>query len=75
MTISDFILEFIAATHLTGLILLNRSDSSRHRKRTNVSGYHSRRRWVFDHPFFILLNVAVGGQWLRDPDANAQFPQ
>lgn len=32
-------------------------------------------RWVFDHPFFILLNVAVGGQFVGDPDATTQFPQ
>jgi beta-glucanase (GH16 family) len=23
--------------------------------------------WVYDHPFFILLNVAVGGNWLEIP--------
>lgn len=32
-------------------------------------------KWVFDHPFFILLNVAVGGQWPGDPDATTVFPQ
>lgn len=32
-------------------------------------------KWVFDHPFFILLNVAVGGRWVGDPDAATQFPQ
>ena len=31
--------------------------------------------WVFDHPFFMLLNVAVGGAWPGDPDAATQFPQ
>ncbi len=31
--------------------------------------------WVFDHPFFILLNVAVGGSWPGDPDATTVFPQ
>jgi len=31
--------------------------------------------WVFDHPFFILLNVAVGGNWPGSPAANAVFPQ
>jgi beta-glucanase (GH16 family) len=31
--------------------------------------------WVFDHPFFILLNVAVGGNWPGAPDATTQFPQ
>jgi beta-glucanase (GH16 family) len=32
-------------------------------------------KWVFDHPFFLLLNVAVGGDWPGDPDATTQFPQ
>jgi beta-glucanase (GH16 family) len=31
--------------------------------------------WVFDHPFFLLLNVAVGGAWPNDPDATTTFPQ
>jgi beta-glucanase (GH16 family) len=32
-------------------------------------------RWVFDHPFFILLNVAIGGNWPGSPDASTTFPQ
>jgi beta-glucanase (GH16 family) len=32
-------------------------------------------KWVFDHPFFLLLNVAVGGDWPGDPDATTKFPQ
>jgi beta-glucanase (GH16 family) len=35
----------------------------------------SSKRWVFDHPFFILLNLAVGGNWPKDPDPTTQFPQ
>lgn len=31
--------------------------------------------WVFDHPFFILLNVAVGGNWPGNPDDTTLFPQ
>lgn len=31
--------------------------------------------WAFDHPFFILLNVAVGGNWPGSPDATSTFPQ
>jgi beta-glucanase (GH16 family) len=31
--------------------------------------------WVFDKPFFLLLNVAVGGSWPGDPDATTVFPQ
>jgi beta-glucanase (GH16 family) len=36
----------------------------------NVSG-----TWVFDHPFFIIMNVAVGGFWPGNPDASTVFPQ
>ena len=32
-------------------------------------------RWVYDHPFFLLLNVAVGGNWPKSPDATTVFPQ
>jgi beta-glucanase (GH16 family) len=31
--------------------------------------------WVFDHPFFLLLNVAVGGDWPGTPNAGTIFPQ
>ncbi len=31
--------------------------------------------WVYDHPFFILLNLAVGGDWPGYPDATTTFPQ
>jgi beta-glucanase (GH16 family) len=31
--------------------------------------------WEFDHPFFLLLNVAVGGDWPGSPDNTTQFPQ
>jgi beta-glucanase (GH16 family) len=32
-------------------------------------------RWVYDHPFFLLLNVAVGGNWPKSPDDTTEFPQ
>ncbi|PYO97671.1 MAG: glycosyl hydrolase family 16 [Gemmatimonadetes bacterium] len=32
-------------------------------------------RWVYDHPFFIILNVAVGGYWPGTPDSTTVFPQ
>ncbi|MFZ1138348.1 MAG: glycoside hydrolase family 16 protein [Candidatus Sulfotelmatobacter sp.] len=32
-------------------------------------------KWVYDHPFFLLLNVAVGGGWPGNPDASTIFPQ
>ena len=31
--------------------------------------------WVFDHPFFLILNVAVGGGWPGNPDDTTVFPQ
>ena len=31
--------------------------------------------WVFDQPFFIILNLAVGGYWPGYPDATTTFPQ
>jgi beta-glucanase (GH16 family) len=33
------------------------------------------RTWEFDQPFFIILNVAVGGQWPGSPDSTTTFPQ
>lgn len=35
----------------------------------------SGQRWVYDHPFFMLLNLAVGGVFDGDPDATTTFPQ
>ena len=43
--------------------------------------YHSARpdlvkgEWVFEHPFFVILNLAVGGYWPGNPDAATTFPQ
>ncbi|MDY7104747.1 MAG: glycoside hydrolase family 16 protein [Actinomycetota bacterium] len=31
--------------------------------------------WVYDHPFFLIMNVAVGGTWPGSPDASTVFPQ
>ncbi|MCL6457689.1 MAG: family 16 glycosylhydrolase, partial [Gorillibacterium sp.] len=35
----------------------------------------SGRTWVFNHNHFILLNLAVGGEWPGGPDATTIFPQ
>jgi len=32
-------------------------------------------KWAYHHPFFLLLNVAVGGGWPGNPDATTLFPQ
>jgi beta-glucanase (GH16 family) len=34
------------------------------------SGEH----WAFDHPFYIVLDLAVGGYWPGAPDATTHFP-
>ncbi len=31
--------------------------------------------WVFDQPYFIILNLAVGGDWPGKPDDTTKFPQ
>ncbi len=33
------------------------------------------KKWVFDHDFFMILNVAVGGSWPGTPDDTTKFPQ
>jgi beta-glucanase (GH16 family) len=43
--------------------------------------YHTARpdtvkgEWVFEHPFFVLLNLAVGGNWPGNADATTVLPQ
>ena len=32
-------------------------------------------RWVFDHPFYVILNLAVGGNYVGNPDTTVTFPQ
>jgi beta-glucanase (GH16 family) len=32
-------------------------------------------QWVYDHPFFMILNLAVGGNWGGPPDNATVFPQ
>lgn len=31
--------------------------------------------WVFDKPFYILMNLAVGGSFVGSPNAQTEFPQ
>ena len=31
--------------------------------------------WVYDHPFFIILNVSVGGNYVGYPTDQTPFPQ
>jgi beta-glucanase (GH16 family) len=39
-----------------------------------VDSIPSQKHWAFDHPFFVLLDVAVGGVWPGNPDATTPFP-
>ena len=32
-------------------------------------------KWVFDKPFLLILNLAVGGDWPGNPDSSTTFPQ
>lgn len=31
--------------------------------------------WVFNKPFYILINLAVGGSFVGSPDSGTEFPQ
>jgi len=31
--------------------------------------------WVFDHPFYIILNLAIGGNYVGPPNESTSFPQ
>ncbi len=33
------------------------------------------KEWVFNKPFFLIMNVAVGGGWPGNPDGTTTFPQ
>lgn len=32
-------------------------------------------KWVYDHPFFVILDLAIGGEWPGNPDETTTFPQ
>ena len=34
----------------------------------------SNQQWTFDQPFYLILNLAVGGDWPGAPDATTRFP-
>ncbi|MCJ7467900.1 MAG: glycoside hydrolase family 16 protein [Maribacter sp.] len=31
--------------------------------------------WVFDHPFYLIINLAVGGTYVGSPNSETTFPQ
>jgi beta-glucanase (GH16 family) len=32
------------------------------------------KKWIFDHPFYVILNLAVGGMYDGNPDSSTPFP-
>ena len=32
-------------------------------------------KWAFDHPYFLIINFAVGGKWPGSPNQSTIFPQ
>ncbi len=40
-----------------------------------VANLPSGTTWLFNKPFFVILNLAVGGNWPGYPDATTVFPQ
>jgi beta-glucanase (GH16 family) len=33
------------------------------------------KQWVYDHPFFVIVNAAVGGNYVGSPNGSTAFPQ
>ncbi|MBC7901104.1 MAG: glycoside hydrolase family 16 protein [Saprospiraceae bacterium] len=44
-------------------------------KTTTPKDLPSGKEWVFNHAFFMILNLAVGGPWGGEPDKATVFPQ
>lgn len=36
--------------------------------------YSGSETWPFNQPFYIILNIAVGGGWVGEPDSTSTFP-
>ena len=49
-------------------------DQDRYVRRTRAD-LHSDWKWVFDKPYFLILNLAIGGDWPGSPDSTTVFPQ
>ena len=44
-------------------------------QRVKKSDVSSKGEWVYDHPFYLILNIAVGGNFVGFPTAQTPFPQ
>lgn len=43
--------------------------------RINKSDVLKKGNWVYDHPFYIIMNLAVGGNYVGLPNSSTVFPQ
>lgn len=43
-------------------------------KRITPKDLPAGKKWVYEHPFFVILNLAIGGNWGGDPVATTAFP-
>lgn len=43
-------------------------------KTINAKDLPPKKDWVYEHPFFMILNLAIGGNWGGAPDATTVFP-
>ncbi len=50
-------------------------DGDEYYMKTAASVAQNGQRWVYDHPFYVILNLAIGGVFDGDPDASTSFPQ
>ena len=44
-------------------------------QRVTRSAVSTKGEWVYDHPFYLILNVAVGGNFVGFPTSETPFPQ
>ncbi len=50
-------------------------DGNQYYVKTKEGVEGSGQRWVYDHPFYVILNLAIGGIYDGDPEASTVFPQ
>jgi beta-glucanase (GH16 family) len=58
------------ADHMTFFV-----DGNAFQTLTKATVEATRGPWVYDHPFFLILNNAVGGDWPGAPDGSTVLPQ
>jgi beta-glucanase (GH16 family) len=44
-------------------------------ERVTKSSVSTKGEWVYDHPFYLILNIAVGGNFVGFPTSDTPFPQ